>query len=147
MAKVFDIRLAPYAEQLTAIIGGHAALQEEYEHNRRIFNCHFRKVLQNQIRPVIQGMLDEAARKGHWVEVHTLMDQRYLAYLHQCYSVFPKGGARADIAVVANYDYKKIFFIVEMAGKTTQMDLPMHQITKEVIAEWLMSIFPTLFSL
>jgi hypothetical protein len=144
MAKVFDIRLAPYAEQLTAIIGGHAALQEEYEHNRRIFNAHFRKVLQNQIRPVIDGILDEAARKGHWVEVHTLMDERYRVYLHQCYSIYPKGGVRGDIAIVANYDYKKIFFIVEIGGKTTQMDLQMHRVTKDAVADWLMANFPTL---
>jgi hypothetical protein len=144
MAKVFDIRLAPYAEQLTAIIGGHAALQEEYEHNRRIFNAHFKKVLQTQIKPVFQTVIDQAAPKGNWIEVHTLMDSRFIAYDHQCYTIIPRGGRLGEVSVVANYDYKKILFIVEIAGATIQMELQMHQITKEIVADWLMSVFPTL---
>ena len=144
MAKVFDIRLAPYADQLTAIIGGHADLQQEYEDKRRIFNAQFRKIMFMQIRPVVQDLLDLAARKGHWVEIHTLMDERYRVHLHQCYSIHWRTGGKADLAVVGNYDYKKVFFIVEQDGQIHQLDLALEQIHQEALAAWFSSIFPTL---
>lgn len=144
MAKVFDIRLEPYADQLTAIIGGHTALQQEYEEDRRVFNAHFRKVMTTQISPHILDLLTMASRRGHMVEVHSLMDERYRVYVHQCYSIHGVAGGKADIAIVANYDYKKIFVILEMAEKTHQVDFSMHQVTGRGVLDWLFSLLPTL---
>lgn len=144
MAKVFDIRLRPYEEELRAIIGGHEALQQELEEARRVFNTQFRKAMFMHIRPGIQDLLDLSARRGHWIEIHALMDPRYQVHLHQCYSIHFRRGTRADIAVVGNFDYRKVFVVVEYAGKTHQLDLEIGQIHQEPLVEWLMTLFPTL---
>lgn len=144
MAKVFDIRLRPYADELKAIIGGHEALQQEFEEARRVFNTQFRKAMFMHIRPGIQDILDLAANRGHWVEIHALMDQRYLVHLHQCYSIHFRKDSRADIAVVGNFDYRKVFVIVEYAGKTHQLELQVEQINQQALTKWLIALFPAL---
>ncbi|TDX01814.1 hypothetical protein [Dinghuibacter silviterrae] len=144
MPREFDSRLAPYAEQLTAIIGGHAALQQEYEANRRIFNAHFRKVLATEIRPTMDEVMAEYTRRGYWVEIHSLIDRRYLAHVHQCYSINGTQAGKVDIAAVANYDYKKIFFILEMGEKTHQQQLTMTEVNRKAILDWLLPLLPTL---
>ena len=144
MARVFDIRLQPYADQLTAIIGGHSKLQQEFEAARRVFNTQFRKAMFMTIRPCVQELLDVAACRGHWVEIHALMDPRYVVHLHQCYSIYFLGGVKADIAVVANFDYKKVFVIVEQAGKTHQLALSVEEIHGELLTDWFISLFPSL---
>jgi hypothetical protein len=144
MAKVFDIRLAPYADQLTAIIGGHAALQQEYEENRRIFNAHFRKVMAIELRPLMEDIMAMYARHGYWVEIHSLMDERYRVYVHQCYSIHATKSGKVDIAVVANYDYKKIFVILEMGGKTHQLDLTMTEANRKAVLDWILPLLPAL---
>ena len=144
MPKIFDSRLAPYADQLKQMIVGHEALQQEYEEKRLVFNAQFRRMMFRTIRPVIQDVLDRAAKGGHWIEIHTLMDERYLLYLHQCYSIHWRTGGRADLAVVANFDYQKIVFIVEQGDKSSQLDLSEDQFRAEALSGWFQSLFPGL---
>ena len=142
MARVFDIRLAAYAEQLNQIIGSHEALLEEYETNRAEFNCAFKKVMFHKIRPVMQYILDLVSDHGHWIEIHTLSDERWRAYVHQCYTIHWTSGKKTDIAVVANYDYRKVFFYVEQDGVVNQLDLSMHLIFPDALSEWFSDLFP-----
>jgi hypothetical protein len=71
MPKIFDKRLADYAESLNKLIESHEELLNEYEENRAVFNARFKKVMHRKIRPVVHRLLDEASENGHWVEIHT----------------------------------------------------------------------------
>jgi hypothetical protein len=144
MATMLDKRLASFADQLKDIMEPHETMNQESEEQRVVFNAQFKKIMFADIRPVIQGLLDSAARQGHWIEIHTLMDERFRLYVHQCYTIYWKNGGKADLAVIANYDCKKIFLIVEQGGKSSQLEAAPHEIHQKALANWFLYLFPTL---
>lgn len=144
MKKPMDERLAPYAEQLRQIVSTHTELAREIEESRAIFNADFKKVMQQRIRPAVQELLDTATAKGHWVDIHATCERRFLAFVHQCYTIHWTTGGTSILSVVANYDYRKVFFIVEHAQSTAQNAIPMEQIREDSLSQWLYSAFPTL---
>lgn len=137
MPKIFDKRLADYAESLNKLIEDHEDLLNEYEEKRIIFNASFKKIMQRKIKPVIHRLLDEASKNGHWVEIHTYSTEKYLAYVHQCYTFNWKVGGCTTLCVVANYDYQKIFFVVEKAGISIQQALPLDNMETKLLYSWI----------
>jgi hypothetical protein len=144
MATMFDKRLASFADQLYDVMKPHEAMSHQSDERSIVFNAQFKKIMFTDIRPVIQGLLDSAARQGHWIEIHTLMDERFQLYVHQCYTIYWKKGGKADLAVIANYDCHKIFLIVEQGGKSFQLEAAPREVHQKALADWLLSLFPTL---
>ena len=139
MPKTFDKRLADYADSLNKLIEDHEELLIEYEEKRVIFNAQFKKTMQRKIRPVVHRLLDEAAEAGHWVEIHTYSTEKYLAYVHQCYTFNWKTGGRTTLCVVANYDYQKVFFVIEQGETALQQAIAMPALRPGALYSWLKS--------
>jgi len=145
MARIFDARLADYADDLRNIIGTHEELLREYEEKRLIFNAQYKKVLQKKIKPVVHQLMETANNHGHWFDTDIRSDEQYRDYVHQTYTITWKCGGTCTLSIVAKHDYNKVFFIVsEYPDRTTQQGLELDMVDPEQISKWLMAALPTL---
>ena len=81
-----DKLLSPFAEQLSPLLS-QEELANHYKERRIVFNADFKRVMSAEIRPTIDALLQFASKKGHWVDIDLLSDQRFGSYVHQAYTI------------------------------------------------------------
>ncbi len=139
-----DKRLSPFAEQLSPLLS-QEEMAHQYKERRLVFNANFKRVMSAEIRPTIDALLQFAGKKGHWVDINLLHDQRFISYVHQAYTITWTMGGYTTITVVGNYDYDKVYFLVEHPEITFQTAFHLSQIKEDTLMAWIKGIFPFIY--
>lgn len=139
-----DNRLSPFAEPLNPLLS-QEELAYQYKERRLVFNADFKRAMSAQIRPAIDALLQYASKKGHWVDINLLNDQRFISYVHQAYTITWTTGGYTTITVVGNYDYNKVYFLVEHPEITFQTAFQLSQLKTDTLMAWIKSIFPFIY--
>lgn len=141
---VVDKLLTPFAEQLSPLLS-QEELANQYKERRLVFNADFKRAMSAEIRPAIDALLQFASKQGHWVDINLLNDQRFVSYVHHAYTISWTRGGYTTITVVGNYDYDKVYFLVEHPEITFQMAYHLPQIKQDMLLAWIKGIFPFMY--
>jgi hypothetical protein len=144
MLEILNKILPSNADESCLYVDNQLDMLDEADQNRVSFNAQFKKTMHQRIRPVIERLIEELADMGHWVDVHTLSNEKYLMYIHQCYTFSWKNGGRCELAIVANYDYKQVFIILEQYnGICCQQRFQPSDLDCYSLYKWLTTAFTT----